>query len=153
LGSVFGGWLPKRFAQRGMDMNRARKLAMFLFALGPLSVLLASRLGEINIWFAVLTIGVATAAHQAWSANILTTVSDMFPKRHVVSVTGIGGMAGSAGGILMTWAAKLLLAHYTAQGHIEVGYGYLFMICGSAYLLAWVLMHLLAPKFRLVNLD
>jgi ACS family hexuronate transporter-like MFS transporter len=153
VGSVFGGWLPKHFAQGGMDMNRARKRAMFLFALGPLAVLFASRLGEIHIWLAVLTIGIATAAHQAWSANIFTTVSDMFPKRAVASVTGIGGMAGSIGGIAMTWAAKLLLAHFTAQGHIEVGYKYLFVICGTAYILAWVLMHLLAPRFRLVQLD
>jgi ACS family hexuronate transporter-like MFS transporter len=152
-GSVFGGWLPKHFAQRGMDMNRARKLAMFLFALGPLAVLLASRLGEIHIWLAVLTIGIATAAHQAWSANIFTTVSDMFPKRAVASVTGIGGMAGAIGGILISWAAGLLLAHFSAQGKIEVGYGVLFIVCGTAYIVAWVLMHVLAPRFRLVQLE
>jgi ACS family hexuronate transporter-like MFS transporter len=152
-GSIFGGWLPKYFAQRGMDLNRARKLAMFLFALGPLSVLLASRLGEIHIWFAVIVIGIAAAAHQAWSANIFTTVSDMFPKRAVASVTGIGGFAGAVGGILIARVAGKLLAHFTGLGRIEVGYGIMFMICGSAYVLAWVLMHLLAPKFRLVQLD
>ncbi len=152
-GSVFGGWLPKRFAQSGMDLNRARKLSMFLFALGPLSVLLASRLGEIHIWLAVLTIGIATASHQAWSANIFTTVSDMFPKRAVASVTGIGGMAGAIGGILISKLAGKLLAHYTGQGQIEVGYGILFMVCGLAYVLAWLVMHALVPKFRLVELD
>ncbi len=136
-----------------MDLNRARKLSMFLFALGPLSILLASRLGEINIWFAVLTIGIAAAAHQAWSANIFTTVSDMFPKRAVASVTGIGGMAGAIGGILIARAAGLLLGHFTELGRVETGYGILFMICGAAYLLAWVVMHLLAPRFRLVQLD
>jgi ACS family hexuronate transporter-like MFS transporter len=153
VGSIFGGWLPKHFAQRGMDLNRARKLSMFLFALGPLTVLLASRLGEIDIWFAVLTIGIAAAAHQAWSANIFTTVSDMFPKRAVASVTGIGGMAGAVGGILIAKAAGSLLAHYTTLGRIEVGYGFMFMICGTAYIVAWVLMHLLVPKFQLVKLD
>jgi ACS family hexuronate transporter-like MFS transporter len=152
-GSVFGGWLPKHFANRGMDLNRARKLSMFLFALGPLAVLFASRLGEIHIWLAVLTIGIATAAHQAWSCNIFTTVSDMFPKRAVASVTGIGGMAGSVGGIALSLTAGKMLANYTAQGRIEVGYGIMFIICGVAYLLAWVVMHLLAPKFRLVELD
>jgi ACS family hexuronate transporter-like MFS transporter len=126
---------------------------MFLFALAPLSVLLASRLGRIDIWLAVLTIGVATAAHQAWSANIFTTVSDMFPKRAVASVTGIGGMAGAIGGILIARAAGELLAHFADQGRIEVGYGVMFVICGSAYVLAWVVMHLLAPKFELVKLD
>jgi ACS family hexuronate transporter-like MFS transporter len=153
VGSIFGGWLPKHFAQRGMDLNRARKLSMFLFALGPLAVLLASRLGEINIWFAVLTIGIATAAHQAWSANIFTTVSDMFPKRAVASVTGIGGMAGAIGGILLSRIAGEKLAQFAALGQVEVGYAYMFMICGTAYVIAWVLMHLLAPKFRLVKLD
>jgi ACS family hexuronate transporter-like MFS transporter len=152
-GSVFGGWLPRHFANRGMDLNRARKLSMFLFALGPLAVLFASRLGEIHIWLAVLTIGIATAAHQAWSCNIFTTVSDMFPKRAVASVTGIGGMAGSVGGIALSLTAGKMLANYTAQGRIEVGYGIMFIICGVAYLLAWVAMHLLAPKFRLVELD
>jgi MFS transporter, ACS family, hexuronate transporter len=153
VGSVFGGWLPKRFAQGGMDLNRARKLSMFLFALGPLAVLLATRLGEIHIWLAVLTIGIATASHQAWSANIFTTVSDMFPRRAVASVTGIGGMAGAIGGILISKLAGKLLAHYTALGQIEVGYGILFMVCGLAYVLAWVVMHLLVPKFQLVRLD
>jgi ACS family hexuronate transporter-like MFS transporter len=125
---------------------------MFIFALGPLSVLFASRLGEIDIWLAVLTIGVACAAHQAWSANIFTTVSDMFPKRAVASVTGIGGMAGGIGGILIARAAGVLLAHYTTLGKIEVGYGILFVICGSAYIVAWVLMHFLVPKFQMVEL-
>lgn len=153
VGSIFGGWLPKRFANGGMDLNKARKLSMFLFALAPLSVLFASRLGEIDIWLAVLTIGLACAAHQAWSANIFTTVSDMFPKRAVASVTGIGGMAGGVGGILIARAAGVLLSHYTALGKIEVGYGILFVVCGTAYIVAWVIMHLLVPKFQLVQLD
>jgi ACS family hexuronate transporter-like MFS transporter len=152
VGSVFGGWLPKHFAQRGMDLNRARKLSMFLFALGPLAVLFASRLGEIHIWLAVLTIGIATASHQAWSCNIFTTVSDMFPKRAVASVTGIGGMAGSVGGIALSITAGEMLKNFTAQGRIEVGYGIMFIICGLAYVLAWVAMHLLAPRFQLVRL-
>jgi ACS family hexuronate transporter-like MFS transporter len=152
FGSIFGGWLPKHFAGRGMDMNKARKLSMFIFALGPLAVLFASKLGEIHIWLAVLTLGVATASHQAWSANIFTTVSDMFPKRTVASVTGIGGMAGGIGGILIARAAGVMLAHYTTLGKIEVAYGILFVICGSAYLVAWVVMHLLVPKFALIEL-
>ena len=89
---------------------------MFIYALFPLTVLLASRLGEINTWLAVATIAIACSAHQAWSANIFTTVSDMFPKRAVASVTGIGGMAGAIGGILIARVAGVLLAHYTALG-------------------------------------
>ncbi|MBE2215270.1 MAG: MFS transporter [Opitutaceae bacterium] len=151
VGSIFGGWLPKKFINGGMDSNKARKLAMFIFALFPLVVLAASRLGAINTWLAVLTIGVACAAHQAWSANIFTTVSDMFPKKTVASVTGIGGMAGAVGGILIARAAGLLLAHFTQKGHVEAGYAILFVICGSAYVTAWVLMHLLVPKFKKIE--
>jgi ACS family hexuronate transporter-like MFS transporter len=151
-GSIFGGWLPKRFINGGMDANKARKLSMFIFALFPLSVLMASRLGEINTWYAVATIAIACAAHAAWSANIFTTVSDMFPKKAVASVTGIGGMAGAVGGILIARAAGLLLKHYTALGKVEVGYGILFVICATAYLTAWIVMHLLVPKFRKIVL-
>jgi ACS family hexuronate transporter-like MFS transporter len=148
FGSIFGGWFPKKLINGGMDANKARKLAMFIFALFPLSVLLASRLGAINTWLAVLTIGVACAAHQAWSANIFTTVSDMFPKRTIASVTGIGGMAGAVGGILIAREAGVLLKHYTELDKVQVGYAIMFVICGLAYLIAWVLMHLLVPKFK-----
>lgn len=148
VGSIFGGWLPKKFINGGMDANKARKLAMFLFALFPLTVLLASRLGAINTWYAVATIAIACAAHQAWSANIFTTVSDMFPKKVIASVTGIGGMAGAVGGIVVARAAGLLFKHYQALDKIEVGYGIMFVICGLAYITAWIIMHLLVPKFK-----
>jgi ACS family hexuronate transporter-like MFS transporter len=151
-GSIFGGWLPKHFINGGMDPNKARKLAMFIFALFPLTVLFASRLGEINTWYAVATIAIACSAHAAWSANIFTTVSDMFPKKAVASVTGIGGMAGAVGGILIARAAGVLLKHYTELGKVQVGYGILFVVCGSAYLVAWIIMHLLVPKFRKIVL-
>jgi len=152
VGSIFGGWLPKQFINGGMDANKARKLAMFIFALFPLTVLLASRLGAINTWLAVATIAIACAAHQAWSANIFTTVSDMFPKKVVASVTGIGGMAGAVGGILIAYTAGLLLQHYKNLDKVEVGYGIMFVICGLAYLTAWTIMHLLVPKFRKIAL-
>ena len=144
--------MPKRLIHGGMDANKARKRSMFIFALFPLTMLLASRLGAINTWLAVATIAVACAAHAAWSANIFTTVSDMFPKKAVASVTGIGGMAGAVGGILIARAAGLLLKHYTLLGKVEVGYDILFVVCGSAYLIAWVLMHLLVPKFQKIVL-
>ena len=152
VGSIFGGWLPKKLINGGMDANKARKSAMFLFALFPLCVLLASRLGAINTWYAVATIAIACAAHQAWSCNIFTTVSDMFPKKAIASVTGIGGMAGAVGGILIARAAGVLLAHYKALEKIEVGYGIMFVICGVAYITAWTLMHLLVPKFKKIVL-
>jgi MFS transporter, ACS family, hexuronate transporter len=152
VGSISGGWLPKRLINGGMDANKARKLAMFVIALFPLTVLLASRLGAINTWYAVATIAIACSAHQAWSANIFTTVSDMFPKKVVASVTGIGGMAGAVGGILISYAAGLLLQHFKDLGKVEVGYGILFVVCGSAYITAWLLMHLLVPKFKKIVL-
>lgn len=151
-GSILGGWLPKKLINGGMDASKARKTAMFIYALFPLTVLAASKLGEINTWLAVSTIAIACSAHQAWSANMFTTVSDMFPKRAVASVTGLGGMAGALGGVLVARIAGLLLAHYTALGKIELGYGILFMICGSIYLVAWLVMHALAPKFKPVQL-
>jgi len=152
FGSVFGGWVPKKMINGGMITYKARKLSMFIYALFPLTVLFASRLGEINTWYAVLTIAIACAAHQAWSANIFTTVSDMFPKKAIASVTGIGGMAGAAGGILIAWAAGLLLKHFAALQKIELGYGILFVVCGTAYILAWLVMHLLVPKMKKVQL-
>jgi ACS family hexuronate transporter-like MFS transporter len=76
----------------------------------------------------------------------------MFPKKAVASVTGIGGMAGAVGGILIARAAGVLLAHFTAQGNTEVGYGILFVVCGSAYIIAWILMHLLVPRFQKIVL-
>jgi MFS transporter, ACS family, hexuronate transporter len=151
IGSVFGGWLPKRFINGGMPAFKARKFSMFIYALFPLSVLSASWLGQFNTWYAVLVIGVACAAHQAWSANIFTTVSDMFPKKAVASVTGIGGMAGAIGGILIAQAAGLLLKRFTALGRIQEGYGILFIFCGIAYILAWIIMHFLVPKMTRVE--
>ncbi|HTI98667.1 MAG TPA: MFS transporter [Dongiaceae bacterium] len=152
FGSVLGGWLPKKFMQGGMDASKARKLSMFIYALFPLTVLFASRLGAINTWYAVGTIAIACSAHAAWSANIFTTVSDMFPKKVVASVTGIGGMAGAVGGLLIAWAAGLLLQHFKNLDKIEVGYGILFVVCGLAYLTAWLLMHLLVPRFKKIVL-
>ena len=148
IGSIFGGWLPKHFVDKGKTVYKARMLSMFIYALLPLTVLAAQYVGQINTWYAVLLIGLACAGHQAWSANIFTTVSDMFPKKAVASVTGIGGMAGAFGGMLIAWAAGLLLDHYKVLEKIEVGYGIMFMICATAYLLAWIVMKFLVPKFK-----
>lgn len=153
FGSIFGGWLPKRFMERGMDSNKARKTAMFIYALFPLLVLSAQKMGGYNMWFAVIIIGIAASAHQAWSANIFTTVSDMFPKRAIASVTGIGGMAGAVGGIMIAKAAGLLFDYYKAAGDIRIGYGIMFMICATAYMIAWFVMHALVPKFKKIELE
>ena len=103
---------------------------------------------------AIVIIGLAAAAHQAWSANIFTTVSDMFPKNSTASVTGIGGMFGALGGILLTWLVqKNLFVHYRAIGKIETAYYIMFIVCGGAYLCAWLFMHLLAPKMKRIELN
>ncbi len=152
LGSVAGGWLPLYFIKHNWAVYRARKISMLIYAFFVVPVVFAQWLGSINMWLAVIIIGVATSAHQAWSANIFTTVSDMFPKKTIASVTGMGGMAGALGGILIAFLAGKLFDHYKALGNIEAGYYIMFIICGSAYLLAWVLMHFLAPRLRRIHL-
>ena len=153
IGSVGGGYLPMAFINRNMPAFKARKTAMFIFALCVFPVVLAQYAGKVNMWLAVLVIGIAASAHQAWSANIFTTVSDMFPKKATASVVGIGGMAGGMGGILLTWAVqKNLFVYYRSIGQIETAYFIMFIICGGAYLLAWLLMHFLVPKMNKVEL-
>jgi ACS family hexuronate transporter-like MFS transporter len=116
IGSIAGGWLPMHFINRGEEPYSARMKAMLIIAAIPLLVLTAQYLGSYSYWLPVLIIGIGTAAHQAWSANIFTTVSDMFPKKAVASVTGIGGMAGGIGGILINKAAGWLFDAYRGAG-------------------------------------
>jgi len=151
VGSIFGGWLPMYFIKKNWPVFKARKSSMLLYAFLVLPILFAQVLGGINMWLAVFVIGIAASAHQAWSANIFTTVSDMFPKRAVGSVTGIGGMFGAIGGILLSMAVqKNLFVHYRAINQIETAYYIMFIVCGSAYLLAWLIMHLLVPKVSVI---
>jgi len=153
IGSVGGGYLPMAFINRNMPAFKARKTSMFIFALCVLPVVLSQYAGRINMWLAVLVIGIAASAHQAWSANIFTTVSDMFPKKATASVTGIGGMMGGLGGILLTWAVqKNMFVYYRSINQIETAYFIMFLICGGAYLLAWLIMHFLVPKMKKIEL-
>ena len=99
----------------------------------------------------VILIGIGASAHQAWSANIFTTVSDMFPQKAIGSVVGIGGMAGGIGGVIVTKVGGALFDHYKALGHIETGYTIMFTFCATAYLVAWVIMKSLVPKFKLIT--
>lgn len=152
FGSIFGGWVPGNLIKNNWPVFKARKTSMFIYALFVLPVMGAQYFGSFGMWYAVLIIGLAAAAHQAWSANIFTTVSDMFPKRAVASITGIGGMAGGLGGILIAKSAGYLFEYYKGQGDITVGYMIMFVICGLAYLTAWLVMHLLVPKMKRVVL-
>ncbi len=148
VGSVSGGWFPMHFIKKGYKVYDGRMKAMLLIALFPLVVLAAQPLGYISFWIPVLLIGVGASAHQAWSANIFTTVSDMFPKKAVGSVVGIGGMAGGLGGVVMSKLGGALFDHYKALGHIETGYTIMFAICALAYLVAWSVMKLLVPVYK-----
>ena len=154
IGSVGGGWLPLRLIRSGMPAFRARKMAMLIIAFCVLPIVFAQYLGQINMWLAVLVIGIAAAAHQAWSANIFTTASDMFPKRAVASVTGLGGMAGGLGGILLTaLVQKRMFVYYESIGQLHKAYFIMFLICGGAYLTAWLLMQFFAPHMKMVRFD
>jgi len=151
IGSIGGGWFPTYFIKKGLQPYDARMKAMLLIALIPLVVLLAQPFGYYSFWVPVLLIGVGTSAHQAWSANIFTTVSDMFPRKAVGSVVGIGGMAGGIGGVVLSKTGGALFDHYKALGHIQTGYTIMFAICAVAYLVAWIVMKSLVPRYKLIN--
>jgi ACS family hexuronate transporter-like MFS transporter len=154
VGSVWGGWLPMNLINKGWPVFKARKTSMLIYALLVLPIVLAQAAGSINMWMAVVVIGIAASAHQAWSANIFTTVSDMFPKRATASVTGIGGMAGALGGILLSAVVqKNMFVYYRSIHKIEVAYYIMFAVCGGAYLLAWLVMHFLVPKMEPIKVD
>ncbi|GAB3581437.1 MFS transporter [Hymenobacter daeguensis] len=154
IGSIGGGYLPLGFMRRGMPAFQARKKAMLVIACCVFPIVFAQWLGSLNMWLAVLVIGIAAAAHQAWSANIFTTVSDMFPKRAVGSVTGIGGMAGGLGGIALTaLVQKRMFVYFEGIGQIQKAYYIMFFICGAAYLVAWAIMFALVPRMEPITLD
>lgn len=147
VGSIGGGWFPMYFINRGHNPYDGRMKAMLVIALFPLVVLLAQPLGYISFWLPVLLIGVGASAHQAWSANLFTTVSDMFPKKAIGSIIGIGGMAGGIGGVLISKLGGYLFDYYEGLGHIQTGYTIMFVICAVAYLVAWSIMKILVPKY------
>jgi MFS transporter, ACS family, hexuronate transporter len=151
FGSIGGGYFPTYFINKGYQPYDGRMKAMLLIALIPLVVLAAQPLGSISYWIPVLLIGIGASAHQAWSANIFTTVSDMFLKKAIGSVVGIGGMAGGIGGVIVTKVGGALFDHYKALGHIETGYTIMFAFCAVAYLLAWMVMKTLVPKYKVIK--
>ena len=144
VGSVGGGWLSSSFIRRGWSVNRGRKTAMLVCALCVVPIVFASQASE--LWIAVALLGLATAAHQGWSANLFTTASDMFPKEAVGSVVGFGGMAGAVGGMLISTLAGILL-EFTGS------YMTLFILAGSVYLCALVVIHWLAPSLEPAKLE
>ena len=144
IGSIGGGYLSSYFIQKGWPVYKARKTAMFIFALCVLPIMSAKY--ATNMWVAVALISLAAAAHQAWSANIFTVASDMFPKKAISSVVGIGGMAGSIGGVLFPIFVGYILETYRQLGDSTAGYNIIFFVCGLMYMLAWAVMHFISPK-------
>lgn len=142
LGSIFFGWLATRFIALGWSVNKARKVTMLICALCIVPIIFASMTSSIVL--AIALISLATAAHQGWSANLFTTVSDQFPRRAVGSVVGIGGLMGGLGGALL--AAQVGFIINTG------GYVPLFAIAASSYVLALLVMQVLSPKLATVQL-
>jgi MFS transporter, ACS family, hexuronate transporter len=144
IGSIGGGWISSSLLKRGWTPNRARKTAMLICALAVVPIVLAANVS--SLWGAVALVSLAAAAHQGWSANLFTTASDMFPRRAVGSVVGIGGMAGAVGGMVI---ALIVGAILQATG----SYVPIFIMAGSAYLLALLVIHLLSPNLEPANID
>ncbi len=155
--SIFGGYLPKYFVERkGMQPYSGRMLAMLLFAFFPMVALFAQPLGSFSAWWPAVLIGLAGAGHQAWSANLFSTVGDMFPKSTIATITGIGAMAGGIGSMIIQKSAGRLFTYAETAGEAfqflgfsgkPAGYFIMFCFCGVAYLIAWGLMKALVPKY------
>ena len=139
IGSIGGGWLSSYLIQRGWTVNRARKTTMLLCAVCVLPMLTVAQ--ATNVWYAVAALSLATAAHQGWSANAYTLVSDMFPRSAVGTVVGIGGAAGSVGGMVFAASAGLILQSTGS-------YLPLFIIAGTSYLMAFGLVQAFAPRLE-----
>lgn len=154
--SIIGGWLPTYFVdKKGMNPYAGRMRSMLIFAFFPILALFAQPLGAYSYWFPVIIIGIACAAHQAWSANIFSTVGDMFPRSSIATITGIGGMAGGLGsfvinkssGVLFDFAEVTNMKFMGFEG-IKSGYFIIFSICAVAYLIGWTIMKLLVPQYK-----
>ncbi|HLV70676.1 MAG TPA: MFS transporter, partial [Xanthomarina sp.] len=150
FGSIGGGYLSSHFIKIGWPVLKARKTTLLIVAIAVTPIFLVQYAG--NIWQVVILISIATAAHQAWSANIFTIVSDMFPKKAVSTVVGIGGMSGSIASTLFPVFVGTLLAYYKGLGNITAGYNILFIISGCAYFLAWIIIQLLTRRMKPIEL-
>ena len=156
--SIFGGYLPTLFVdKKGMNPYAGRMLAMLIFACFPLLALFAQPLGAYSAWWPAIIIGFVGAGHQAWSANLFSTIGDMFPKSTIASITGIGAMAGGFGSFLINMGSGRLFTYAEGQGAAfqflgfegkPAGYMIIFCICAVAYLIGWSIMKTLVPKYK-----
>ena len=160
--SIGGGYLPKLFVEKkGMEPYAGRMLAMLLFAFFPLVALAAQPLGSFSAWWPAILIGIAGAGHQAWSANLFSTIGDMFPKSTIATVTGIGAMAGGIGSMIIQKVAGNLFTYAEEAGTSftflgfegkSAGYFIMFCFCGLAYIIAWSIMKSLVPKYKKIEI-
>ncbi len=156
--SVYGGYLPKLFVEeKGMNPYQGRMLAMLIFAFFPILALFAQPLGQYSPWWPCIIIGLTGAGHQAWSANIFSTVGDMFPKSAIATITGIGSMAGGVGSFIINKGSGTLFTYAEEQGAAfqflgfegkPAGYMIIFCVCAVAYLIGWSIMKMLVPKYK-----
>jgi ACS family hexuronate transporter-like MFS transporter len=144
LGSILGGFFSSQLILRGWSPVRSRKMVLCIFAIIELSILSARYITD--VWTAVALISMVVAVHQAWATNIFTLVTDLFPKKNVSSVVGIGGMAGSLGGIGFPLLVGWILDKYKSTGNLTGGYNLIFIFCGFAYSITWLIIHLLTRK-------
>lgn len=150
-GSILGGYFSSLLIKRGFPTLKARKTVLLIFGIIEISVVFVQF--ATSIWVAVGMISLAVAVHQAWATNVFTLASDMFPKQAVSSVVGIGGTAGALGGILFPMLVGGLLDRYKAVGNLAGGYNILFTICGFTYLVAWLIIHFLTKRGKIVSTD
>lgn len=161
--SIGGGYLPTYFVDKlGMNPYAGRMRAMLIFAFLPLGGLFAQTLGAISPWAPAILIGILGAGHQAWSANLFSTIGDMFPKSTIASITGIGAMAGGLGSFLINKGSGMLFTYAEGQGSAftfmgfegkPAGYMIIFCICAVAYLIGWSIMKALVPKYKPIVVD
>lgn len=156
--SIGGGYLPKYFVEkRGMEPYSGRMLAMLIFAFMPIFAMFAQPLAGVSVWFPCIIIGLAGAGHQSWSANLYSCIGDMFPKSAIASITGIGTMFGGLCSFAINKCSGMLFTYADEQGEAfqffgvtgkPAGYMIIFCYCAVAYLIAWVLMKTLVPKYK-----
>ena len=161
--SIGGGYLPTYFVdKKGMNPYAGRMRAMLIFACFPILALVAHPLGAYSAWWPAIIIGLVGAGHQAWSANLFSTIGDMFPKSTIASITGIGAMAGGVGSFLINKGSGVLFTYAEEQGKAftffgfdgkPAGYMIVFCICAVAYLIGWVIMKALVPKYKPIVLE
>lgn len=161
--SIGGGYLPTYFVdKKGMNPYIGRMRAMLIFACFPLLGLLAQPMGAYSAWWPAIIIGLLGAGHQAWSANLYSTIGDMFPKSTVATITGIGAMAGGIGSFLINKGSGMLFTYADGQGAAfsfmgfdgkPAGYMIVFCICSVAYLVGWCIMKALVPKYKPIVIE